>query len=131
MAAKSKGIQVFAHIILGLPGETGDHMRQTAERIAKLPLDGVKIHLQYVVKGTVLAKWFKAGQYTCLTLEDYARLVCDVLRRLPGHWVIQRLTGTPHAHELIAPTYALDRNHVHKAIMAEMEAKNAFQGDLA
>ena len=49
-ATAGRGIQIGAHVILGLPGETAEHVRATADFIARLPIDGVKLHLLYVIK---------------------------------------------------------------------------------
>ena len=53
--AAARGLEVVAHVILGLPGEGPAEMAATAAYLARLPLQGVKIHLLYVVRGSSLA----------------------------------------------------------------------------
>jgi len=60
-----RGLPVCAHVILGLPGETREDMMATSRFLASLPIDAVKIHLLYVVRGTVLEEWYRRGTYSC------------------------------------------------------------------
>ena len=53
--AADQGLNVCAHVILGLPGEDREMMLDTARYVSGLPLQGIKIHLLYVVKGTAQA----------------------------------------------------------------------------
>jgi radical SAM protein (TIGR01212 family) len=127
-ATAGRGIHISAHMILGLPGETRREMLETAAFIAGLPIQGVKLHLLYVVKGTALARLYGQGGYQCLEQQVYVDLVCDVLERLPGRMVIQRLTGDPHRHELIAPQWALDKNATVAMIRERLEERDTWQG---
>lgn len=129
-ATRGRGILTCAHVILGLPGETGEQMRQTARAVASLDLDGIKIHLLYVVGGTELDRLYQRGQYRCLSQSEYADRVCDVLERLPPQMVIQRLTGDPHPEELVAPDWALQKRETLDLIHARLEQRETFQGRL-
>jgi uncharacterized protein len=123
-----RGIMISAHIILGLPGETREQMLATADYLANLPIDGVKLHLLYVIKGTAMERLYQSGQYRCLERNDYVNLVCDVLERLPKQMVIQRLTGDPHKHELVAPLWALEKNENVALIRQRLEQNDMWQG---
>ena len=127
-AARRHGIPVCAHVILGLPGETRDHMLQTADFLTDLAIDGVKIHLLYVVRGTVLESMYRQGSYQCLEQSEYVNLVCDFLERLPKQTVIQRLTGDPHPDELLAPQWALQKTETLNLIRQTLEARDSRQG---
>lgn len=129
-ATAGRGLRICAHIILGLPGETPAHMRATADFLASLPIDGVKLHLLYVVKGTPLADIYRRGEYQCLEQAGYADLVCDVLERLPSGVVIQRLTGDPHRDELIAPLWALDKQKTLNLVKQRLVDRETWQGRL-
>lgn len=59
---KEYGINVCAHVILGLPGETKDDMLKTAEKLAELKVDGVKIHMLCALEGTKLAEIYKSQE---------------------------------------------------------------------
>ena len=124
---RDRGINICAHVILGLPGETHRHMMDTARAIADMGIDGIKLHLLYVVKGTALERLYRTGAYQCLTRSEYVDLVCEFLEYLPPDMVVQRLTGDPHPEELVAPQWALDRTTVNR-IRGTMAANNRFQG---
>ena len=128
--AKDFGLNVCAHIILGLPGETRDMMRQTAMFQAKLPLDGIKIHLLYIVKETPLASLYEKGEYRCLERDEYIEMVVDVLELLPPDMVIQRLTGDPVGVELVAPLWAKDKSENLRLIRQRLEDRETWQGRL-
>ena len=130
-ATAGRGIQIGTHLILGLPGENEDHMRASAEFIAGLPIDGVKLHLLYVVRGTPMEKLYVSGGYRCLEQDEYVDRVCDVIERLPPGMVIQRLTGDPHRHELIAPQWALAKSETLDRIKQRLEERDTWQGKLA
>ncbi len=127
-ATKNRGIKICAHVILGLPGENRDHMLKTAEVISKIGIDGIKIHLLYVIKGTKLETLYNSGKYKCLGPEEYATIVCDFLEIIPRSIVIQRLTGDPHPDELVAPAWSLDRNSTFKLIKEILEKRDSWQG---
>jgi len=130
-ASAGRGIKICAHMIIGLPGETADHIRATADYLARLPIDGVKLHSLYVTRGTPLATLYRNGEYQCLTQEQYVDLLCDVLERLPKEVVIQRLTGDPHPRELIAPRWALEKKETMELIKAELVNRDTWQGNKA
>jgi hypothetical protein len=129
-ATRGRGILTCAHIILGLPGESGAHMRRTARAVAALGLDGIKIHLLYVVRGTALARLHQRGEYRCLSQSEYVDRVCEVLERLPPRMVIQRLTGDPHPGELLAPDWALHKRETLDLIHARLKQRGSYQGKL-
>ena len=103
-------------------------MRATADFIARLPIDGVKLHLLYVVRGTPMEAFYRSGTYRCLEQADYVEMVCDVLERLPTRMVIQRLTGDPHREELIAPAWALKKGETLESIRRRLMERDSFQG---
>jgi radical SAM protein (TIGR01212 family) len=126
--AKDFGLNVCAHIILGLPGETRDMMLQTARFLAGLPVDGVKIHLLYIVRETPLAGLYERGEYRCLGRDEYIERVVDVLELLPPDMVIQRLTGDPIGMELVAPLWAKDKSGNLRRIRQRLEERDTWQG---
>lgn len=128
---RSRGIHVCAHVILGLPGEDRRMMKETAEALGRLGIDGVKIHLLYVIRGTRLAWMWQNGRYTCMEQEEYVQAVCDFLERLPADVVIQRLTGDPHPEELIAPQWSRRKNETLSMIRDRLEEMDIRQGKKA
>jgi radical SAM protein (TIGR01212 family) len=128
--ANEWGLNICAHIILGLPGEDHAMMLQTARYLSKLPVQGIKIHLMYVVKGTPLADLYRNREFRCLEQEEYTDLVVNFLELLPPHMVIQRLTGDPLRSELVAPIWAMEKTTNLKNIREMLERRNTWQGRL-
>jgi hypothetical protein len=124
------GIPVCAHIIIGLPGEDREMILQTARFLSNLPIQGVKIHLLYVAKGTPLAEFYEKGEIRCLEQEEYVDLVVDFLELLPSHIVIQRLTGEPAKSELVAPSWAKEKHTTLRLIQETLKRRNTWQGRL-
>jgi radical SAM protein (TIGR01212 family) len=113
---RARGIDVCVHVILGLPGETRADMLETARAIAGLDIQGIKIHLLYVSRGTALHESFLRGEYSCLGLYEYVETVCEVLSFLPKGMVVHRITGDPHKEEVVAPLWSLDKQSVRDEI---------------
>ncbi len=128
--AQDRGLKVCAHIILGLPGETRDMMLESADVLSDLGVDGVKIHLLYVIRGTALETLYANGEFRCLELGEYAELVCDYLERLSPAMVIHRITGDPHPDELVAPLWPLKKTDTTNLINTILETRRTFQGKL-
>lgn len=130
-ATRNRGIKICAHVILGLPNEEKSHMLETAKAVADMEIDGIKMHLLYVVKGTKLDKLYSTGKYKCLEQREYVDLVCDFLELIPKDMVIQRLTGDPHPEELVAPMWSLKKMETLALIRDALEKRDSWQGKLA
>jgi radical SAM protein (TIGR01212 family) len=130
-ATKNRGIKICAHVILGLPGEKRKHMLETAKILSDMDIDGIKLHLLYVIRETRIERLYREGNYKCLEQREYAELVCDFLECLPGRTVIQRLTGDPHPRELVAPAWSLRKTETLTMIRDTLEKRNSWQGKFA
>lgn len=124
------GLNICAHIILGLPGEDRKMMLQTAFFLSNLPVQGVKIHLLYVVEKTPLAELYKKGGFRCLEREEYIELVVDFLEILRPDMIVQRLTGDPIKSELVAPLWAVEKPKNMRLIREKLERRDTWQGKL-
>ena len=117
---KAAGIEVVTHIILGLPGEMEEMMLETTRAAVKAGTDGVKFHLLHVLRGTDLAKDYEAGNFSCLSMEEYGSLLKKCVDILPEHVVIHRITGDGAKRDLIAPLWSADKkrvlNYLHKVL---------------
>jgi radical SAM protein (TIGR01212 family) len=125
---QGRGLELCAHVILGLPGESHADMLATADALAALPVSGVKIHNLHVVKGTPLEAMFRAGTVAMVERGQYVPLVCDFLERLPPDMVIHRLSGDAPPDYLVAPLWCLDKPGLLRAIDAELERRDSWQG---
>lgn len=123
-------IRIVTHIINGLPLETYDMMLETAREVAKLDVQGIKIHLLHLLKGTPLVKQYEKGLLQFMTQEDYIRLVVDQLEVLPPHMVVQRITGDGPIDLMIGPMWSVNKWSVLNGIDAELERRNTWQSRL-
>lgn len=127
--AKSRGLRICAHVILGLPGESRDEMLAMALELNRLGVDGVKLHLLHVMKGTVLAEMYGKGKVSVMDRDSYAGLVCDFLELLEPQVLIHRLTGDGGHDNLVAPLWSLKKFEVLNLIDAELERRGTRQGN--
>lgn len=125
---KKLSIPVCVHVIIGLPGETREDIIETARSLSELEVDGVKIHLLHVLKGSQLEKLYKDGSIRVLAQDEYAELVCDFLENLSGGIIIHRLTGQGKRDDHIAPLWALDKSGTIKKIREALMKRGGYQG---
>ena len=119
---KEAGLTVIVHLIFGLPGESRAEMLDSVRFVAGLtpPVDGVKLQMLHVLKGTPLGAQYEAQPFPLLTLEEYAELIAESVRLLPESTVLHRLTGDAPGPLLLAPEWTRNKkrvlNTIHKAI---------------
>jgi radical SAM protein (TIGR01212 family) len=125
---QGRGLELCAHVILGLPGESRDDMLATADALARLAVEGVKIHNLYVVKNTPLEEQYRRGEARIMERDEYVQIICDFLERLPEDRVIHRLSGDAPPDYLVAPAWCLDKPALLRAIDEELARRNGWQG---
>ncbi len=129
-ALTSRGIRIIAHVILGLPGETPEHYAQTADALAQLPLDGVKIHNLHIIHDTALAKEYRVAPFPLMDEDDYAEELIGFIQHLPPHMAILRINTDTPAEDLIAPHWRLKKGSFIHMVEQRMQTTNRRQGDL-
>ncbi len=117
---KARGIETIVHVILGLPGETREEMIETARYVGESGVEGIKLQLLHVLKGTDLAAGYEAGRFPCLTEDAYIDLLKEILQVLPEDLVVHRLTGDGDKKLLIAPLWSGDKKRVMNRIRREL-----------
>lgn len=121
-------IEVIAHQILGLPGETAVMMSETSRYLGSVHVDGVKLHLLHILRGTDLAREYADGRIQMLELDTYIDILEQCLAVLPPDVVIHRLTGDGAKRDLIAPLWSADKKRVLSAIQKRFEQDGVMQG---
>ena len=106
------GIHVVTHVIIGLPGETGEMAVETTKAAVAAGTHGIKFHLLHVLRGTDLAADYAAGEFRCLELEEYGEILKACISVLPPDIVVHRITGDGAKKDLIAPLWSGDKKRL-------------------
>ena len=122
-------INVGVHMILGLPGATYQDMIEDAQRISCLDLQGIKFHILHVLSGSGLEHIYKQGKVKLLSEDEYVRIVCDFLEKIPPSWVILRMASSALGDYLIAPQWMSKKQKIIKNIQTELKRRGTCQGN--
>lgn len=126
----NRNIESVVHVMLGLPGESRETMLETAEIVAQLPVQGVKIHQLMVIKNTELEReWYANNKITVLSLEEYAELVGEFLFRLRPDQIIHRIMADCRIESgLVAPLWSANKRNSLQFIQNYLRKNKIFQG---
>lgn len=125
---RKRNLDVIVHTILGLPGETPNQILSTIEYLNHQDIQGIKLQLLHVLKGTDLADDYLAGKFQVYTMDEYLNLVIDCLEHLNPEIVIHRLTGDGPKDLLIAPLWSSAKRTVLNTLHRECKLRHSFQG---
>ncbi len=115
------GVHTVAHIILGFPWESEDDMVASAFHVGQLGVNGIKLQLLHVLKGTQMGEDFMLNPFKTLTLEEYCHVLGRCLQALPPDMEIHRLTGDGAKRDLIAPLWSANKRVVMNTINRYIE----------
>lgn len=125
------GINVGAHFIFGLPGESRDEMLKEAELISELPLTSVKFHQLQIIRGTVMEKEFmdEPSDFQLFTWEEYLDFIVRFLERLNPAIMIERFTGEAPPRYLASGMWGKKRtDQIVSLIEHRLEELDTWQG---
>ena len=125
---RKRNINVVVHIINGLPFETKEMMLNTIKYLNKLDIQGIKIHMLFILKDTPILNLYNTTNFHILSKEEYIDVVIDQLELLRPEIVIHRITGDPIKELLIEPTWLLKKFSVLDDIDKEMVKRDSYQG---
>lgn len=125
---RKRNIDIVVHIINGLPYETKEMMIETVKYLSNLDIQGIKIHMLYIIKGTELEKLYNKNKFHVLTKEEYVNIVCDQLEYLRDNIVINRITGDPDKDLVVEPKWLIKKFGVLNEIDKELAKRNSYQG---
>ena len=121
-------IPVIVHVILGLPGETEADILETIQYLNTQHIQGIKLQLLHVLKGTDLAVYLEEHPWHILTQEEYVDLVIRCIGNLSPEIVIHRLTGDGPKDLLIAPRWSCNKRAVLNHIAHSLKTEQVYQG---
>ena len=125
---KKIGITVITHVILCLPYEDTSKMLESISYLNKLPIDGIKLQLLHVLKGTDLATLYEQNPFYLPDVEEYLELLGKIISHLREDIVIHRLTGDGPKNLLIAPLWTGNKRMVLNRIQKYFKDADIWQG---
>ena len=128
-----RGLDVGAHFILGLPGETRQMMLDACTMINELPLRSVKFHQLQIVKNTRMEKDYaeNPSDFERFTLDEYLDFFTDMLERLRPDLYIERFAGEVPPRFVNETPWGLIRNvELLRLLDKRLEQRNTWQGRL-
>lgn len=121
-------IEVVAHMMVGLPGESLEDLIDTVNFLNSHDINGLKIHSTYVIKNTQLAEMYLSGKYEPITLEYYIEAVIFILEHIKKNIVIHRISGDAPKNLLLVPEWNLHKKWIINGITKALREKNTWQG---
>lgn len=122
------GLEVITHVILGLPGEGPERILKTIRYLNTQDIQGIKLQLLHILKGTDLALIYEQAPFPVFSLEEYVQAVLACVELLRPDIVIHRLTGDGPKDLLIAPLWSCSKRHVLNTIHQEFRRQDTWQG---
>lgn len=123
------GIPVITHIILGLPNETIQDMKNTVAYVCSTGVQGIKLQLLHILTDTDLYKLYHEQPFNIFTETDYVNLVVELIESIDPSIVIHRITGDGPRDILFEPRWSLNKRHVLNAISKRFKELDTFQGN--
>ncbi|MEL6895972.1 MAG: TIGR01212 family radical SAM protein, partial [Planctomycetota bacterium] len=131
---RGRQFETCAHVILGVPGESYDDMMQTADAVADLGVDAIKLHNLYIVKDTPLHDQMlqherETGEPLLMIQRDeYIRVVVDFLERMHPDVIVERISGEAPSGYLVAPEWCAKKSQLRNDIEALFRQRGTVQG---
>ncbi len=125
---RAANIPVIVHTILGLPGEDTEQMLATVRYLNTQDIQGVKLQLLHILKGTGLADYYQSSPFPLPDMEEYFEIIGRCLCILRPDIVIHRLTGDGPKPLLIAPLWTGNKRRVLNRLQAYLKAHDIWQG---
>ena len=123
-----RNLEIIVHTIFGLPGETPQQMLETILYLNRLPIQGIKMQLLHVLKGTDLADDYLAGKFDVLSQEQYLNILISCLEQISPDIVVHRVTGDGPKDLLIAPLWSSAKRSVLNELHHQMKLRDTWQG---
>jgi radical SAM protein (TIGR01212 family) len=130
--AAERGLSVTGHLLLGLPLETRESLIEGARTLADLPIDALKFHQLQIVRGTRLARRYRAdpASVPLMRPETYLDAVADMLERLPARVRIQRLGSEAPPEQRVSPDWGWRISRFPALLDALLTVRQTWQGRL-
>ena len=125
---RAAGIRVIVHVILFLPGETEEMMMETIDYLNRTDIQGIKLQLLHILRGTDLALDYEKSHFYVPDMETYIRVLGRCVARLRPDISIPRLTGDGPKDLLIAPLWTGAKRTVLNRFQQYLKENDIWQG---
>ena len=128
-----RGLDMGAHFILGLPGESKEMLLEQTSLINSLPLRSAKFHQLQIVKGTKMEKEYadRPEDFIRFSLDGYIDFFIDILERLRPDLYIERFAGEVPPRFVNETPWGLIRNaELLRLLDSRLEERDTWQGRL-
>lgn len=121
-------IEIVTHIMIGLPNETFEDLKNTVNFLNSHNIQGLKIHSCYVIENTKLATLYKNGDYEPITLEYYLEAASYVLTHISPDIVIHKISGDAPKDLLLAPSWNCHKKWIMNGLDKYLKENDLYQG---
>lgn len=121
-------IEIITHMMIGLPKETFEDIKDTVKFINEHDIQGLKIHSTYIVKNTVLANMYYNKKYEPITLDYYLDALTYVITHVRSDLIIHRISGDAPKDLLVAPEWNLHKKWILNGFEKRLKDENLWQG---
>lgn len=121
-------IEVITHIMVGLPNESFEEIKQTVEFLNKHNIQGLKIHSCYVVENTKLAKLYQDENYSPISLDEYLEYASYIITHINPNIILHKVSGDAPKDLLIAPEWNSHKKWILNGLDKLLTEKNLYQG---
>lgn len=128
MRIKKYGFVICAHVILNLPGDNIDDVRETAKILSIMKVDQVKLHSLYIMEDTVMGELYKKNEISLISKDEYVHRVIEFLENLNKDIVVQRLIGRAPKENSLFVNWGISWWKIKDEILCKMEKQGSYQG---
>lgn len=122
------GIPIITHIIIGLPNETVQDIKETINYVCGQNISGIKLQLLHILTDTDLYSLYLKKPFKVFTKEEYVNLVIEIIETIPPSIVIHRITGDGPKDLLFEPKWSLNKRDVLNSISKRFKELQTYQG---
>ncbi|WP_392566025.1 TIGR01212 family radical SAM protein [Utexia brackfieldae] len=130
--ARQFGIKVCTHLIIGFPSETAHDNLATLSQVLDSGVDALKLHPLHIVEGSIMAKAWRAGKISPLSLSEYVDIAGELIRHTPKQIIFHRISANARKPMLLAPEWCSNHWESMNAIdknLREFGVQGAALGD--
>jgi len=124
-----RGFGLGVHLILGLPGESDDDMRETVSLVSRSGLDAIKFHHLQVISGTRLHQMYANNPFKVYSAREYMEILADLISFVPQTVVLHRLWSSSDREILVAPDWGgFGAHQLNQLLLGLLEKGDRYQG---